>query len=74
MPTENRVIWPMHTTQSSTVLYQTTIGEHQNTTYDHDQLMYLSKLQLCNNLTGLPLESIKQIREQKLNKKRVKTK
>ena len=56
---------------SSTTLYQRTIEKHQNITYSHDQLTYLSKSQLCNNLTGLQPGSIKRIRELKLNKKRV---
>ena len=59
---------------SSTALYQRRMEEHHNITYSHDQLTYLSKSQLCYNLTGLPPGSIKRIRELKVNKKRVRIK
>ena len=59
---------------SSTTLYQRTIEKHQIIAYSHDQLTYLSRSQLCNNLMGLPPGSIKRIRELKLNKKRVRIK
>ena len=51
---------------SSTALDRETKEKHQSITYSHDQLLYLSKSQLCNNLTGLPPGSIKRIRELKL--------
>ena len=61
-------------TPSSTTLYPKTPEKNEITTYSHDQLTYLSKSQLCKNLTGLAPGSIRRIRELQLNKRRIRIK
>ena len=61
-------------TPSSTNLYHKTPEKNEITTYSCDQLIYLSESQLCKNLTGLALGSIRRIRDLRLNKKRVRIK
>ena len=61
-------------TPSSTIVYPKTPEKNKITTYSCDQLIYLAKSQICNNLTGLARGSIRRIRDLWLNKKGIRIK